>query len=110
MAERVPAAFAATLTGDAPPAAWPAPLAALWGLARDPGGPDGPGTEAWERAHATVQDATGPEAAWVHAHLHRIEGDAGNARYWYGRAGRPEARGALADERVSLITALWISA
>jgi len=43
----------------------------------------------WERAHTIVQrhdaDAT---ACWIHAVLHKIEGDAGNARYWYGRAGQ----------------------
>jgi hypothetical protein len=103
MTESLPADFAATLTGDAPPAAWPAPLAALWWLAREPGGP---GSEGWERAHALVQDATGPEAAWVHAHLHRIEGDAVNARYWYGRAGRAETQGPTADEQTALIVAL----
>lgn len=104
MTESLPDAFASSLAGDGPPAAWPAPLAALWWLARDPGGP---GTEAWERAHATVQDASGPEAAWVHAHLHRIEGDAGNARYWYGCAGRADAHGPLEAERAAIIAALW---
>jgi hypothetical protein len=42
----------------------------------------------------------------VHAHLHRIEGDAGNARYWYDRAGRPVPRGTLAEERAVLADAL----
>lgn len=51
------------------------------------------------RAHELVQDDPSPEAAWVHAHLHRMEGDLGNARYWYGRAGRPVASGPLGEER-----------
>lgn len=43
----------------------------------------------WESAHALVQrDEADPTAAWIHAVLHKIEGDAGNARYWYRRAGR----------------------
>jgi hypothetical protein len=42
----------------------------------------------------------------VHAHLHRIEGDAGNARYWYDRAGRPVFHGSLAEERSALIAGL----
>lgn len=43
----------------------------------------------WERAHEIVQqDETDLQAAWIHAVLHRIEGDLGNARYWYRRAGR----------------------
>ncbi|MGH1572977.1 hypothetical protein ACRAWG_22740 [Methylobacterium sp. P31] len=103
MAESLPAAFAATLTEAAPPQTWPAPLAALWWLAKGPCGAD---SAAWQRAHALVQDAAGPDAAWVHAHLHRIEGDVGNARYWYGRAGREESREALAQERAAIIAAL----
>ena len=43
----------------------------------------------WDRAHELVQDDPSREAAWVHAYLHRREGDAGNARYWYARAGQP---------------------
>jgi hypothetical protein len=103
LAESLPAAFAATLSEDAPPQTWPAPLAALWWLAKDPSGPD---SSAWQRAHALVQDAASPDVAWVHAHLHRIEGDAGNARYWYGRASRTESRETLAQERAAIIAAL----
>lgn len=97
------AAFASALAGQAPPTDWPAPLAALWWLARDPAGPS---ADDWARAHAIVQDAPGPDAAWVHAHLHRVEGDAGNARYWYGRAGRPESRDLPEAERAALVAAL----
>jgi hypothetical protein len=53
----------------------------------------------WDGAHALVQDDLSPEAAWVHAHLHRVEGDQANARYWYARAGRPEGRGDFEAER-----------
>ncbi len=53
----------------------------------------------WDGAHALVQDDPSPDAAWIHAHLHRTEGDLGNARYWYRRAGRPVATGSLEDER-----------
>lgn len=43
----------------------------------------------WERAHAIVQqEETDPMAAWIHAVIHKIEGDLENARYWYRRAGR----------------------
>lgn len=45
----------------------------------------------WAAAHAIVQeDESDPIAAWIHAVLHKIEGDAGNARSWYRRAGRTE--------------------
>ena len=60
----------------------------------------------WDGAHALVQDAASPEAAWIHAHLHRAEGDLSNARYWYVRAGRPEASGSLDDERAEIGRAL----
>ena len=42
----------------------------------------------WERAHALCQEAKSREGDWVHAYLHRKEGDASNAGYWYARAGR----------------------
>ena len=43
----------------------------------------------WERAHLIVQDDEGDHIAdWIHAVVHRMEGDLGNARYWYGRCGR----------------------
>jgi hypothetical protein len=61
-----------------PPSASPA-LQALWHDARGD----------WEQAHACAQADEGRDAAWVHAYLHRKEGDHGNASYWYRRAGRP---------------------
>ncbi len=52
----------------------------------------------WEKAHTLVQDVTSKEAAWVHAYLHRKEGDIANAGYWYRRAGKPEFKGTLEQE------------
>lgn len=60
----------------------------------------------WEGAHALVQDDPSREAAWIHAHLHRTEGDLANARYWYGRAGRPEHSGSLEEELAAIQAAL----
>ncbi len=60
----------------------------------------------WEKAHALVQDDPSPEAAWVHAHLHRVEGDLGNAGYWYRRADKPVAKGDLDEERRAIEAAL----
>jgi hypothetical protein len=60
----------------------------------------------WDAAHALVQDDPSSEAAWVHAHLHRVEGDLGNAGYWYRRAGKPVARGDLDEERRAIEKAL----
>lgn len=57
----------------------PAPLEALWHEARGD----------WNRAHEIAQEDTGTPAAWVHAYLHRREGDLSNAGYWYRRAKQP---------------------
>jgi hypothetical protein len=60
----------------------------------------------WEGAHKLVQDDASAEATWVHAHLHRMEGDLWNARYWYRRAGRPEPTGSIEEERRTILEAL----
>jgi hypothetical protein len=52
----------------------------------------------WDRAHRIVQGIDTPEAAWVHAYLHRVEGDPGNAAYWYRRAGKSECHAPLGEE------------
>ena len=46
----------------------------------------------WDQAHKIVQDESDANSAWVHAYLHRVEGDLGNAGYWYRQAGQPVAR------------------
>ena len=69
------------------------PLLALWF--------DGRGD--WERAHEVVQDDDSREGAWVHAYLHRKEGDATNAAYWYRRAGRAVATGELKSEWAAMV-------
>ena len=57
----------------------------------------------WEKAHAIAQDVAGADGAWVHAYLHRKEGDVGNAGYWYRRAGRDVARGDSGAEWVAIV-------
>ena len=46
------------------------------------------------------------DCAWVHAHLHRVEGDLSNARYWYRQAGKPVATTVLDAEREAITAAL----
>ena len=77
---------ASAKTGAAPTTA-KGPLQALW---HDASGD-------WEKAHASVQSDASKEAAWVHAYLHRKEGDVSNAAYWYSQAGR-EVPGVSIDE------------
>lgn len=52
----------------------------------------------WDKAHALAQQAGNRDGDWVHAYLHRKEGDATNAAYWYGRAGKPVSDGELHAE------------
>ena len=80
--------FLKSRADPAPPAGLAQPLQALWHEARGQ----------WEEAHALAQAAGSVEGAWVHAYLHRKEGDESNAAYWYARAGHPVATGALPDE------------
>ena len=87
--------FRATLAGESPPPLSP-PLLALWHDARGD----------WDAAHRVAQDDHGRDAAWVHAYLHRKEGDPGNAGYWYRQAGQPVATDTLADEWTRIARAL----
>ncbi|MCM8612690.1 hypothetical protein [Accumulibacter sp.] len=59
----------------------------------------------WQQAHAIVQDLDDPLACWIHAILHKIEGDAWNSRYWYGRSGGHQYQD-HADARSELLAAL----
>ncbi len=60
----------------------------------------------WAAAHAVVQDMDDAEAAWIHAYLHRREGDLSNADYWYRRAGRKRPAQGLDEEWASIVEAL----
>lgn len=66
------------LDGTEPDPEISAPLQSLWWDAR----------EEWEKAHETCQKDDSSDCAWVHAYLHRKEGDESNAQYWYSRAGK----------------------
>ena len=88
--------FRTSLARSDPPAGLTPALRGLWH--------DGRGD--WETAHRVVQDASDADSAWVHAYLHRKEGDLWNAGYWYSRAGRSQASGGRAEEWVSLVEAL----
>ena len=85
--------FESTLGGAAPPDDWSEALQSLWYDA----------TEQWDRAHDIAQDIAGPAGAAIHAYLHRKEGDAFNAQYWYHRAGRTVFQGSLQDELKQLV-------
>ena len=88
--------FRASASRPAPPADLGPALTALWHLARDE----------WDAAHGCAQSDDSREGAWVHAHLHRVEGDLANAAYWYRRADRPPSQASLDDEWEEITTAL----
>ncbi len=60
----------------------------------------------WVAAHEVAQDVGTPDGAWVHAFLHRREGDTANAAYWYRRAGKPVVTGPLDVEWSEIASAL----
>jgi hypothetical protein len=60
----------------------------------------------WDAAHKIAQDEDDKDSAWVHAYLHRVEGDLGNAGYWYRLAGKPVATGSLETEWEGMVAAL----
>ena len=60
----------------------------------------------WDKAHAIVMDDGSREAAWVHAYLHRVEGDVDNARYWYRRAARKPVTAPVEQEWEEIAAAL----
>lgn len=84
--------FTESLNDRDPPRGVAAPLQALWWARKGD----------WEHAHKIVMDDESKAAAWVHAYLHRAEGDLPNARYWYRRAGQELCEGALEAEWVDL--------
>ena len=88
--------FKASLSDAAPAPNLAPPLAALWWAAKGN----------WDQAHKIVQDEDDANSAWVHAYLHRVEGDLGNAAYWYRRAGKPVAKDPLQDEWERIASAL----
>jgi hypothetical protein len=85
--------FKSSLHGSQPPSDISPCLTALWYDAKD-----------WVQAHNIAQDIDDQDGSWVHGYLHRKEGDPGNARYWYNRAGRPMPDYALEREWEEIVT------
>ena len=90
------AEFKASVAEKGPPHGVSRALVALWHDAKGD----------WTAAHDTAQEIEDSTGAWVHAYLHRKEGDDGNAAYWYRRAGQAIARDALDAEWERIVAAL----
>jgi hypothetical protein len=88
--------FRNSLSGDQPPSSLSLALAGLWWDAKGD----------WKRAHESAQLDEGPAGSWVHAYLHRKEGDSSNASYWYNRAHQSLAKSPLQQEWREIAEAL----
>ncbi|HEY7301604.1 MAG TPA: hypothetical protein VH684_27250 [Xanthobacteraceae bacterium] len=93
------AEFERSLSQTKPPAGLASAIVGLWWAAKDD----------WDQAHRIVMNETGEDCAWVHAYLHRLEGDLDNARYWYKQAGKPVASGSLPAEWSAITRALLVN-
>ena len=80
--------FKTSLERDGPPDGLGLALSALWHDAKGD----------WDKAHKLAQELRDETGAWVHAYLHRVEGDDSNAGYWYRRAGKPHCSLPLEQE------------
>ena len=90
--------FRESLVREEPPRELEIALAALWWDAKGN----------WKQSHEVAGQDEGPAAAWVHAYLHRKEGDAGNASYWYTRADKTPSKSSLEDEWTEITESLLL--
>lgn len=88
--------FNSSLAGINPPSSISAYLQALWY----------DGKEDWEKSHTIIQDINDKTASWIHAYLHRKEGDMWNADYWYSKAGRKRPEVSLTQEWENIVKEL----
>ena len=88
--------FRESLTLNQPPGELSLALAGLWWDAKGD----------WKQAHESAQQDEGPAGSWVHAYLHRKEGDASNAGYWYRRAQKPHSKLTLEQEWLEIAESL----
>jgi hypothetical protein len=90
------AEFKRSISHTVPPKGLSPALTALWWA----------GKNSWDKAHRIVMSEEDTDCAWVHAYLHRLEGDLDNARYWYRQAKRKPPRGDHASEWDAIVSAL----
>lgn len=88
--------FRESVSGDSPPQNLSVYLNALWYDAKGN----------WDTAHKLIQDIEDENASWIHAYLHRKEGDTGNADYWYRRAGKKRPSVSLEEEWQEIVKEL----
>src|ERR1700744_213656 len=91
--------FKASLENARPPVGITSALAALWSA----------GKGDWEEAHSIAQDSPAFQGSWVHAYLHRQEGDEWNANYWYNRSGHPMPSVSLEEEWEEIVKFMLVT-
>lgn len=92
------AIFKRSLSANTPPEEASIYLKALWYDAKGD----------WDKSHKLIQDIPDKNASWIHAYLHRKEGDLGNADYWYSRVGKKRPLDTLEQEWEKIVTALLL--
>lgn len=85
--------FEQALQDSTPPAIWPEGLKALWFIAKGN----------WEASHDIAQELHTPVGSLIHGHLHRVEGDDWNAKYWYRKAGKSYPTESTSEELKNII-------
>jgi hypothetical protein len=88
--------FKSSLTGGQPPEGSAVLLVALWYDAKGD----------WQKAHGLAQEVNSSDGSWVHAYLHRKEGDLSNAGYWYRHARKSLPDNSLEMEWDEIVAAL----
>ena len=88
--------FKQSLEADNMPPDLSLPVQAMWFA----------GKNQWEQSHDIAQDLHTVTGSWIHAYLHRVEGDAGNAGYWYRKAGKTYPIESLAEEWETIVRTL----
>jgi len=88
--------FQDSLSEQNPPTNWPGGLKALWFDAKDD----------WEGSHDIAQEMHNDLGSWIHAYLHRKEGDEFNASYWYRRAGKSFPKVSLEKEHIEIVESI----
>ena len=81
---------------DAPPQSLSEPLQAMWYARKGD----------WETAHNIAQSIGAELGSWIHAYLHRVEGDLSNADYWYKRAGKLPHSGSTEAEAEDIVNSI----
>ena len=84
---------------EEPASEWTNELKALWWCKKGN----------WVKAHDLAQNAGSSDGDWIHAYLHRLEGDLGNAAYWYSRAGRKQSTESIEREWSEITEVILIS-